>query len=133
MYDVAGMIKAGLEIIDKVIPDADAKNRAREAYELEVLKLAQQESSAQAATNTAEATSSSFFVAAWRPFVGWVCGLGFAWATLGQPILSFSYTMATKQPAPVIALPTDILMTTLLGMLGLGALRTIEKVKSVAR
>ena len=133
MYDVPGMIKAGLEVLDKVIPDADAKNRAREAYELEVLKLAQQESAGQSQVNAVEAASSSGFVSSWRPFVGWVCGLGFAWATLGQPIFSFVYALWTKQPAPVIALPTDILMTTLLGMLGLGALRTVEKIKSVAR
>jgi hypothetical protein len=133
MYDIPGMVQAGLKIIDKIIPDADAKNRAKEAWELEVIKVAQAESVAQSVTNTAEAAHSSFFVSAWRPFVGWVCGIGFAWATIGQPILSFTYALIHKQPAPVIALPTDILMTTLLGMLGLGTLRTFEKLRGVSK
>jgi hypothetical protein len=133
MYDIPSMVEAGLKVIDKLVPDADAKSRAREAYELEILKLAQQESSGQTQVNAVEAAHASSWVSGWRPFVGWVCGLGFAWATLGQPVLSFSYALYTKHPAPVVALPTDILMTTLLGMLGLGALRTVEKIKSVAR
>lgn len=133
MYDVPGMIKAGLEVLDKVILDADAKNRAREAFELQVLKLATSESKAQAEVNAVEAQSSSLFVSGWRPFCGWVSAAGFAWATLGQPIFSWIYVLWTKQPAPVIALPMDVLMTTLLGLLGLGSLRTIERLKGVAR
>jgi len=126
------MIQAGLSIIDKVIPDADAKNRAKETFELEVLKLAASESKAQSEVNTVEAANPSLFVSGWRPFCGWVSALGFAWATVGQPIFSWVYTITTKQPAPVIVLPMDILMTTLLGLLGLGSLRTIERLKGVA-
>jgi hypothetical protein len=50
---------------------------------------------------------------------------------VGQPLFSWTYVLITKQPAPVIALPTEMLMTTLLGMLGLGTLRTLEKIKGV--
>lgn len=126
------MVTAGLKVIDKIIPDADAKNRAREAFELEVLKLATSESKAQAEVNSVEASSPSLFVSGWRPFCGWVSALGFAWATLGQPMFSWIYTVATHHPAPVVALPMDVLMTTLLGLLGLGSLRTIERLKGVA-
>jgi hypothetical protein len=133
MYDVASMVSAGLKVIDKIIPDADAKNRAREAFELEVLKLATSESKSQADVNAVEAASTSLFVSGWRPFCGWISALGFAWATLGQPLFSWIYTVATHQPAPVVVLPMDVLMTTLLGLLGLGSLRTIERLKGVAR
>ena len=133
MYDIPSMVSAGLKVIDKLVPDADAKNRAKEAFELEILKLATSESKTQADVNAVEAASSSLFVAGWRPFCGWVSALGFAWATLGQPIFSWAYVLATHQPAPVIALPMDVLMTTLLGLLGLGSLRTIERLKGVAR
>jgi hypothetical protein len=133
MYDVPSMISAGLKVIDKIIPDADAKNRAREAFELEVLKLATSESKTQAEVNAVEAANPSLFVSGWRPFCGWVSALGFAWATLGQPIFSWVYVLATHQPAPVVELPMDVLMTTLLGLLGLGSLRTIERLKGVAR
>lgn len=127
------MVSAGLKIIDKVIPDADAKNRAKETFELEVLKLATSESATQAEVNAVEASNPSLFVSGWRPFCGWISALGFAWATLGQPIFSWIYVLATHQAAPVIALPMDVLMTTLLGLLGLGSLRTIERLKGVAR
>jgi hypothetical protein len=133
MYDVPSMITAGLKVIDKIIPDADAKNRAREAFELEVLKLATSESKEQAEVNAVEAANPSLFVSGWRPFCGWVSALGFAWATLGQPLFSWIYTVATHQPAPVVVLPMDVLMTTLLGLLGLGSLRTIERLRGVAR
>jgi hypothetical protein len=132
MYDVASMVSAGLKVIDKIIPDADAKNRAREAFELEVLKLATSESKSQAEVNAVEAANPSLFVSGWRPFCGWVSALGFAWATLGQPMFSWLYTVITHQPAPVVVLPMDVLMTTLLGLLGLGSLRTIERLKGVA-
>ncbi len=126
------MVSAGLKVIDKIIPDADAKNRAKEAFELEVLKLATSESKAQAEVNAVEAANTSLFVSGWRPFCGWVSALGFAWAVLGQPVFSWGYAVATHHPAPVIALPMDVLMTTLLGLLGLGSLRTSERLRGVA-
>lgn len=131
-WDVPGMIKSGLDILDKVVPDADAKRRAQEAWQLRVLEIAAQEASNQSQTNTAEAGHSSLFVSGWRPFVGWVCGFSFAWICFGQPLFSWIYVLTTKQPAPVVVLPTEMLMTTLLGMLGLGTLRTLEKIKQVA-
>ena len=131
-WDIPAMVQSGLEIIDKVIPDADAKNRAREAWQLKVLEIAAAEAQQQSQTNTAEAQNSSLFVSGWRPAVGWVCAFSFAWVCVGQPMFSWLYVLLTKQPAPVIALPTEMLMTTLLGMLGLGTLRTLEKIKGVS-
>ena len=126
------MIKTGVDLIDKFIPDTDAKNRAKEAWQLRVLEIAAQEATQQSATNTVEAANPSLFTSGWRPFVGWVCGFSFLWICFGQPLFSWIYVLATKQPAPVVELPTEMLMTTLLGMLGLGTLRTLEKIKAVA-
>jgi hypothetical protein len=131
-WDIPAMVKSGLEIIDKVVPDADAKRRAQEAWQLRVLEIAAQESTQQSQTNTVEAAHPSLFTSGWRPFVGWVCGFSFAWICFGQPLFSWTYVLVTKQPAPVVELPTEMLMTTLLGMLGLGTLRTLEKIKQVA-
>jgi hypothetical protein len=125
------MIKSGVDLIDKFIPDTDAKNRAKEAWQLRVLEIAAQEATQQSQTNTAEAAHASLFVSGWRPAVGWVCAASFAWVCVGQPLFSWTYVLLTKQPAPVIALPTEMLMTTLLGMLGLGTLRTLEKIRGV--
>ena len=125
------MVKTGLEIIDKVVPDTEAKRKAQEAWQLRVLEIAAQEATQQSATNTAEANHPSIFVSGWRPFVGWACGFAFAWICFGQPLFSWVYVLTTKQPAPVVELPTEMLMTTLLGMLGLGTLRTLEKIRGV--
>lgn len=131
MWDIPAMVKTGLDIIDKVVPDADAKRKAQEAWQLRVLEIAAQEAAQQSQTNTAEAGHASLFVSGWRPAVGWVCAASFGWVCVGQPLCSWTYVLFTKQPAPVIALPTEMLMTTLLGMLGLGTLRTLEKIKGV--
>jgi hypothetical protein len=130
-WDIPAALKSGIDLIDKFIPDTDAKNRAKEAWQLRVLEIAAQEATQQSQTNTAEAGHASLFVSGWRPAVGWVCAASFAWVCVGQPLFSWTYVLLTKQPAPVIALPTEMLMTTLLGMLGLGTLRTLEKIKGV--
>ena len=130
-WDIPAMVRTGLEIIDKVVPDTEAKRKAQEAWQLRVLEIAAQEATQQSQTNTAEAAHASLFVSGWRPAVGWVCAASFAWVCVGQPLFSWVYVLTTKQPAPVIALPTEMLMTTLLGMLGLGTLRTLEKIKGV--
>jgi hypothetical protein len=130
-WDIPAMVQAGIGILDKVIPDADARRRAQEAWQIKVLEIAAAESQQQSQVNLEEAKHSSVFVSGWRPAVGWICALSFAWVCVGQPLFSWVYVLITKQPAPVIALPTELLMTTLLGMLGLGTLRTLEKIKGV--
>jgi hypothetical protein len=131
-WDVPAAIKSGLDLIEKFVPDTDAKNRAKEAWQLKVLEIAAQESTQQSQTNTVEAAHPSLFTSGWRPAVGWVCAFSFGWICFGQPLFSWTYVLVTKQPAPVVELPTEMLMTTLLGMLGLGTLRTLEKIKQVA-
>lgn len=78
--------------------------------------------------NLAEAQSKSLFVAGWRPFVGWVCGSAFAWCFVVQPLLTFAL-VAGGHPLQLPALDLSQMMPVLLGMLGLGALRTYEKVQ----
>lgn len=127
------MVTAGTQLLDKLIPDTDAKNKAKAEWELTVLRIASEEAKQQAEINVEEARSPNVFVSGWRPAVGWVCAAGFAGASLIQPLFSWAYVLWYHQPAPVIPLPTDILMTVLLGMLGLGTLRTLEKIKGVAQ
>lgn len=81
--------------------------------------------------NKAEASSANWFVAGWRPFIGWVCGSAFAWAFVLQPFCAFFLSSAGRH----IVLPTldlSTMMPVLLGMLGLGGLRTYEKVQDAA-
>jgi hypothetical protein len=76
-------------------------------------------------TNIEEAKSSSLFVAGWRPYVGWVCGTGFAWQYVIGPFLQFTLnTFGVVSSLPV--LETGELMTMLLGMLGLAGMRSYD-------
>jgi len=94
----------------------DAEQRARAASKLQDAESAI--AAAQSATNTAEAASPSFFVAGWRPFIGWVCGLGFVYTIVGA---------ALHLPA----IDTNPMIMILTGMLGLGTMRTAEKITGV--
>ena len=78
-----------------------------------------------------EAASSSLFVAGWRPAIGWVCGAGCAWNWIGLPMASFIMAAIGHT---VAIYPADLgeMMPLLLGMLGIGTLRTVEKIKGVA-
>ena len=80
--------------------------------------------------NKIEAGHKSVFVAGWRPFIGWVCGLSLAWNFIFHPILLWVLTFANVQSQPP-KLSAAELMPVVLGMLGLGVYRTYEKAKGV--
>jgi len=124
------LFELGKGIIDRLFPDPAKKAEA----ELELLKMSQagdlQVILAQLAINSKEAESASVFVAGWRPFVGWTCGVGLAYATIGVNLLSWLST-ARGWPLPPVV-DTDTLLYVLGAMLGIGGLRTLEKVKGVA-
>ncbi|MFZ5609771.1 MAG: 3TM-type holin [Pseudomonadota bacterium] len=80
----------------------------------------------QAEINKVEAAHRSLFVAGWRPFIGWVCGLGFLWAFIGHPVFAWVVALAGLEATPP-AILTDDMMELVLALLGLGALRTAEK------
>ena len=120
------------KLLDKVIPDAD--ERSRLAHEIATLAERQTHeiAKAQIAVNKEEAASHSMFVSGWRPAVGWVCTLGLATNYLFVPVCNFLLTV-TESPITVPPLDLSEMMPVLLGMLGLGGLRTYERTKAVAR
>jgi hypothetical protein len=119
-------------LLDKFIPDADEK--ARLAHEIATLaeRQAHEIAKAQIEVNKAEAGSSSLFVSGWRPAVGWVCVSGLGFNFLVVPLGNF-YLSITDQQILIPTLDLSQMMPVLLGMLGLGAYRTFEKTKGVAR
>jgi len=112
-------------LLGKFVEDKDQKN----ALAHEIATLAQKEAHKNAAlqlgVNKVEAAHKSLFVAGWRPFIGWCCGLGLLYSVLLAPLLDIWFEMP--------AIDSSILMPTMTGMLGLGALRSYEKVKGVSR
>lgn len=115
-------------ILDKIFPNAEDAAKAK----LELLKLEQEGAFKQLEVNKVEASNANIFVSGARPFIMWVCGAVFAYTYLIQPILTFILVYAGH---PLILLPkldTSEVMTLLLGMLGLGGMRTFEKIKGVA-
>ena len=125
-------------LLDKLIPDPEARAKAKaelqkaeREQDLKALQLSLQADQMQAAINQEEAKSPSLFIAGWRPFIGWVCGAAFAYHFLLQPLFAFLIANTGRQ----VQLPTfdmETLSTVLLGLLGLGSLRTVEKLKGAA-
>ena len=87
---------------------------------------------AQLEVNKTEAAHRSIFVAGWRPFIGWSCGVALAWNYIAQPVLVFTLAQ-TGNLVELPALDMSQMMPVLMGMLGLGGLRTFEKYKSVSK
>ena len=120
-------------ILDKVIADADERNRL--AHEIATLaeRQAHEIAKAQIAVNQNEANHRSVFVSGWRPACGWVCVLGFTVNFLVIPTVNIYLTAWTQNPLMIPPLDVSEMMPVLLGMLGLGGMRTVEKTKKVAR
>ena len=119
-------------LLDKFIEDKDKKNSI--AFELATLaeKHAQELAKGQIEVNKTEAAHKNLFVAGWRPAVGWVCCLGMASNFLVIPMANFALALShTPIVIPMIALSE--MMPVLLGMLGLGGMRTVEKMNNVQR
>jgi hypothetical protein len=135
---ISAALDIGGKVIDRLWPDP----AQRDAAKLELLKMQQTGelaqltadtdlAKAQAAINAQEAQSPTLFVSGWRPFIGWVCGLAFAYDFILQRLLAFLLA-AVGHPVELPVFDTNSLVTVLMGMLGLGGLRTFEKVKGVA-
>ncbi|AMP00152.1 hypothetical protein CAter10_2506 [Collimonas arenae] len=83
---------------------------------------------AQIAVDNTEAQSESLFKSGWRPFMGWTCGGAFAWNFVAGPALTWALA-AAGHPVHLPLADLSQMMPVVLGLLGLGTLRTIEKVK----
>lgn len=126
---IAGIVEA----VGKVADDLFTSDKERLAAEIEMRKLDQAIDLAQIDVNKEEAKSSSTFVAGARPFIMWTCGVAFAYATVLEPFMRFAAKVWFGYSGEFPVIDTDLTMQVLFGILGLGALRTAEKYKGVAR
>jgi hypothetical protein len=134
---ISAALDVGKSLIDRIWPDPVEAEKAK----IRLVEISQQGDLAklnaeiqllvgQMEINRQEAQHKSIFVAGWRPFIGWVCGLGLAYAALLEPLMRFiARIMGYADKFPPI--DTDITLQVLLGMLGLGIMRTREKEKGV--
>lgn len=128
---VTAIVEAGGKILDKVIPDLNAREKAKE----ELAKVAQDQdfqiTMAQLAINKAEAESNSLFKGGWRPYIGWTCGTAFSLHFVIFPIIDKIVVFFGKTP---VSIPFDMntLLTVLFALLGIGGMRSWEKYKGVA-
>ena len=132
---LSGLFDLGKGLIDRLWPDPAQKAAAQ----MELLKMQQSGDLAQLAadtdlaklqiqTNIEEAKSTNWFVAGWRPAIGWVCGAGLAYAALIEPFARFAAKVWFGYTGDFPAIDTDLTLQVMMGMLGLGAMRSIEKV-----
>lgn len=130
------ILDAAIKIIDKIIPDPAAKAEAKlkvlelqQNGELKALELETQLAVGQLEINKVEAASSDFFRGGWRPAVGWTCASGLAVQFVLGPLLPWLFNVVGFTAEPIPQLDLEVLLTLLFGMLGIGTLRTVEKIK----
>ena len=130
---ITSLIEPVTGLLDKFIEDKDQK--AKLAHEIATMgeKHAQQLALAQIEVNKAEASSGSFFKGGWRPFVGWTCGIAFAYDFVIQPLLIFIFSYIGIEPPDLPEFQMNTLLTVLGGLLGIGGLRTYEKQKQLTK
>ena len=134
---IASLIPTLLPVIGDVIgrflpEDKEAAAKAKREIEAELTKNLAQIDLAQLDINKAEGQHRSMFVAGWRPFIGWTCGVALAYTYVMQPILVF----ILAQSGYLVQLPImdlTVMMPVLPGLLGLGGLRSFEKFKGVSK
>ena len=116
-------LSAGLDLANTVIgrlwPDKTEAERQQMAAAVMMVQ-------GQIDTNKVEAANPNVFVSGWRPYIGWICGTGLGYQFLVYPIL-IAYVPKIQQ------LDMGTLLTLLGGLLGLGAMRTVEKLNGVTK
>ena len=120
------------DVLDRFFPDKEKAEQAKREIESQLTQHLANIDLAQLEVNKAEAISRNVFIAGWRPFIGWTCGLALCWTYILQPIAQF----VLAQTGHLIDLPgldMSTMMPVLLGMLGLGGLRTWEKYKGLTK
>jgi hypothetical protein len=119
-------------LLDKFIEDKDQKNQLAHEISTMAERHAQELAKGQLEINKAEAQSRNVFIAGWRPFIGWTCGVAMAYNYVIHPILIFTLAQFNYLVA-IPALDLSEMMPVLMGMLGLGGLRSFEKYKGISK
>lgn len=131
---IASLIGPITSILDKIIPDKDERDRLAHEIATMAEHQAHEIALAQIDLNKTEASNAGdgwlgFYRAGWRPSVGWLCVVAFGWHYVAQPILLFFAAMWGVEMPTLPEFDMGSLMTVLLGLLGLGGMRTLERIR----
>jgi hypothetical protein len=136
MFPLSAILDIGSKLVDKFFPDPQQAEQAKlkllemqQTGELAQLAAATDLAKLQIQTNLEEAKSTNWFVAGWRPFVGWICGAGLAYVAIFEPVARFVSKVFFGYSGDFPVINTDLTMQVLMGVLGLGAMRSVEKVR----
>lgn len=136
---ITALLDIGRTALDKFVANPQAKAEA--LFKLQELAAKQDSEQLQAQVqliiaqteiNKIEASSSDRFVSGWRPFVGWVCGTALAYQFIAEPLLRFIAQVVFKYGGTFPVLQLGELNTILIGLLGLGAMRSFDKSKGTS-
>ena len=125
MSILSSLIEPATKMHDKVIEDKDQKNALAHEIATMAERHAQELAKGQLDVNKVEAAHKSLFVAGWRPAIGWVCALGLFYNVILANIIGIWIDLPE--------IDTTLLVPVMMGMLGLGAMRSYEKVQGVSR
>ena len=133
---LAGIIQS---VVGRLWPDPSQQAEAQlklaqlvQSGELAQMAAATDLAKAQIGVNNTEAQSESLFKSGWRPNIGWICGAALGWNFIVRPAIVTGMALC-GHPVTLPSADMSELMPVLLGMLGLGGLRTIEKIKGIER
>lgn len=131
-FGIGAIADLAKDLVGRFFPDKTEQEKGQMALILATMQNQMAMNQGQMDINEVEAANPNFFVSGWRPWVGWVCGSACAWNWIGLPIAKFITELFGKTLA--IA-PADLtqMLPLLMGLLGMGALRTYEKTQGVAR
>lgn len=122
-----------IETVGKVADDLITSDDERAKAELDAYKAESDRMGGQVEINKIEAASSNVWVSGARPFIMWVCGVAFAYATVLEPLLRFGSKVWFGYAGDFPIIDTNLTMQVLFGILGLGVMRSYEKKIGVAK
>lgn len=124
---LGGGVAEPVKAVGTILDDLFTSDEERLGKEEALLRLAQRPALVQAEINKVEAQHRSVFVAGWRPFIGWVCGVALAYSFILRDVIAWAIVTGAQDLAPPPELAMEHLITILMALLGLGGFRTFEK------
>ena len=130
---ISAVLPSVMKVAGRFLPeDKEARAKAEREIEAQLTTHLAKIDLAQLDINKTEAAHRSTFVAGWRPFIGWACGVALCWSYVFMPITQFIMAQ-TGYLVELPAMDMSEMMPVLMGMLGLGGLRSFEKYKGVSK